>query len=250
MVRALGRGRVRASASRCTGRSRARRTSSSASSSRIRAARVSPSSASSRSASRATHRQLVAAPRHGAPAPCAPAGAGRARSPPGREQAEQVHLRRARTGPLRPVEHLEHAERALVVEQRHRHQPLRDVARLLGDLAREARVASSVLDRRAAAAWRAPSRRCPVPAGSACRRSVSSPSPATASKTSSSALLVEEQDRRRLGAEDRARDLDDRAEQRAVALLRAEHAGRDGRAQLVRRSRAPPTLSASGRARS
>ena len=53
-----------------------------------------------------------------------------------------------------------------------------------------------------------------------------SPSPETASKTSSSALLVEQEDRRRLGAEDRPRDVDDRLEQLAVGLLVAtEHPG-------------------------
>ena len=63
-----------------------------------------------------------------------------------------------------------------------------------------------------------------------------SPCPATASKTSSSVLLVEQEDRRRLRLEDRPRRLDDRLEQRPVELLGAEDAGRDGVVEAVARS--------------
>ena len=56
-------------------------------------------------------------------------------------------------------------------------------------------------------------------------------------------LLVEQEDRRRLGAEDRARDLDDRGEQRAERLLRADDARGDGRPQIrFSVMRPPPTF--------
>jgi hypothetical protein len=37
-------------------------------------------------------------------------------------------------GLLRPVEHLEHADDRVLVQQRRRHEPARDVARALGDV--------------------------------------------------------------------------------------------------------------------
>ena len=57
-------------------------------------------------------------------------------------------------------------------------------------------------------------------------------------------LLVEEEDRRCLRAEDRPRDLDDRAQQAAELLLGREHAGRDRRLVVlpVVAHRAPPTF--------
>ncbi len=53
-------------------------------------------------------------------------------------------------------------------------------------------------------------------------------------------LLVEEKDRRRLGAEDRASDLDDRGEERAERLLRADDACGDGCAQIRLFGHVPP----------
>ena len=41
-------------------------------------------------------------------------------------------------------------------------------------------------------------------------------------------FLVEQEDRRRLGTEDRARHLHGRLQERAVGLVRSEHAGGDG----------------------
>ena len=53
-------------------------------------------------------------------------------------------------------------------------------------------------------------------------------------------LLVEEEDRRRLGAEDRARDLDDRREQRAERLLGADDACGDGCSEIRLVGHVPP----------
>ncbi len=53
-------------------------------------------------------------------------------------------------------------------------------------------------------------------------------------------LLVEEEDRRRLRAEDRPRDLDDRGEERAERLLGADDAGGDRRAQVRLLGHVPP----------
>ena len=55
-------------------------------------------------------------------------------------------------------------------------------------------------------------------------------------------LLVEQEDRRRLGAEDRARDLDDRLQQLAVALLGAERRPRRRRRRRSSLIVLPPTL--------
>ena len=64
-------------------------------------------------------------------------------------------------------------------------------------------------------------------------------------------LLVEEEDRRRLRAEDRARDLDDRPEQLRELLLRREHAGGDGGLERQPSSlTCPPTFEESGTGRS
>ena len=53
-------------------------------------------------------------------------------------------------------------------------------------------------------------------------------------------LGVEQEDRRRLGAEDRARDLDDRAEQSAERLLGADDTGGNRRAQVRLVGHVPP----------
>ncbi len=69
-----------------------------------------------------------------------------------REQAEQVDLREPQLRLRRPVEHREHAERALLDEQRHGHHALRHVARRLGSGARPASVRAQVVDDREARA--------------------------------------------------------------------------------------------------
>src|SRR4051794_30595872 len=56
------------------------------------------------------------------------------------EQPEQLHLLEREPRALGPVEHLEHAEDALFVEQGHGHQALGHVAGRLGDVARVARI--------------------------------------------------------------------------------------------------------------
>ena len=56
-------------------------------------------------------------------------------------------------------------------------------------------------------------------------------------------LLVEQEDRRRRRAEDRARDLDDRREQRAIRLLGADDARGHGCAEIrLIGHGAPPTF--------
>ena len=82
----------------------------------------------------------------------------------------------------------------------------------------------------------------PVEDGMRLPTSDSSPSPGDRLEHELVGLLVEQEDRRRLRAEDRARDLDDRPEQRAVLLLRGEHAGGDGRVQVCLVHRPPPTF--------
>ena len=67
------------------------------------------------------------------------------------------------------------------------------------------------------------------------------PSPATASKTSSSVASSSRKIDDALRAEDRPGDLDDRLQQLAVVLLGAEHSRGDGAAQVVAH-RLPPTL--------
>ena len=80
----------------------------------------------------------------------------------------------------------------------------------------------------------------PVPAGKRVPSSVSSPSPDDGLEHELLRLLVEEEDRRRLGAEDRARDLDDRREERAERLLGADDAGGDRRTQVRLVGHVPP----------
>ena len=55
-------------------------------------------------------------------------------------------------------------------------------------------------------------------------------------------LLVEEEDRRRLGTEDRPRDLDDRPQEPRELLLRREDARRDGRFETLLAHCLPPTF--------
>ena len=103
-----------------------------------------------------------------------------------REQAEQLHLLQAEERLLRTVEDREHAERPFVVQQRRGHEPFRDVAGALCDVARDQRGSlwTSSMTRGVRVASTQPA--IPVPAGKRVPSSVSSPSPTTASKTSSS----------------------------------------------------------------
>jgi hypothetical protein len=55
-------------------------------------------------------------------------------------------------------------------------------------------------------------------------------------------LLVQKEDRCGPRREDRARDLDNRAQQRDVLLFRAEDAGRDDGAQILPAQLSPPTF--------
>src|SRR6185503_11121509 len=131
------------------------------------------------------------------------------------------------------VEHGEHAERALVVEERRGDDAVRHVAGRGGALAREARVVRQVVHHE----------RLPChegEAGDARARREPRPHervPSLARDRLEHELvrvLVVEEDRRRLRTEDRARDVDDGLEERPVRLLvAAEHSGRGRFASLL-----------------
>src|SRR4051812_31833034 len=146
---------------------------------------------------------------------------------------------------LRPVEHLEHAERPLLDQQRDGHDPLRHVAGLLRDLLRMPRILGQILDDERLA-------RDERPAGDA-----GAGRDPRADQTllvlagdgledELVGLLVQEEDRGALGREDRPRDLDDRPEQRSVGGIGADHAGRNGGSEsvLAHVGGDPPMLSA------
>ncbi len=171
-------------------------------------------------------------PRERRLAPRARAGAGRARSRPARRRG------RAAPSPASvnrdwPVEHLEHAERPLVVRAAAR--PSAPAARSPCPRRRPSRSAGRARRPRSRAACRVASTQpaTPVPAGKRLPSRLSSPSPTTASKTSSSSSSSSSRTDEAFAREDRARDLDDRAEQLAEALLGAEDAGGDGGVQIV-----------------
>ena len=83
----------------------------------------------------------------------------------------------------------------------------------------------------------------PVPAGKRVPSSVSSPFADDGLEHELLGLLVEQEDRRRLRAEDRARDLDDRGEESAEGLLGADDAGGDGCSEIrLIGHGAPPTF--------
>ena len=101
-----------------------------------------------------------------------------------REETEQVHVgeRELRLA----VEHLEDAERPLLLEERDRHEPLRHVAGSRRELAGEARILRDVLEHERLARDEHPARDPGARRESAGRGGASSPSPEIASKTSSS----------------------------------------------------------------
>jgi hypothetical protein len=123
-------------------------------------------------------------------------------------------------------------ERALVGEQRDRHQSARDVAGALRGLAGEAGILADVVDHE-----RLPRHEHPAGDARAGRESLSDQRrrafPGDCLEDELVRFLVEEENRRRLRAEDRARRLDDRLQQRSERLLRSEHARCDGRAKVV-----------------
>ena len=162
-----------------------------------------------------------------------------------REEAEELHLVQAEERALGPVEDLEHAERRLVVEERRRHQTARDVAGALRDVPGEAGILADVLDDE-----RRPRREHPagdaLPGGEAHAEQALLSLADDGGEDELLRLRVEQQDRRRASAEDRARHLHDRGEERAERLLRADDARGHRRAQLARLPLSghvpPPTL--------
>ncbi len=135
-----------------------------------------------------------------------------------REEAEQLHLAEREARIRGTVEHLEHAEHAFLVEEGDGHDALGDVAAPLGDVACEAGVGLHVLEdeRRL---------RGGDPAGDPGRGR----EPLTDEELIVFArnggenelvrLLVEQEDRRALSAEDRTSDLDDRAQEPREVLF-------------------------------
>ena len=79
----------------------------------------------------------------------------------------------------------------------------------------------------------------PVLEGNRVPTRLSDPSPEIASKTSSSRLLVEQENRCRARVKDRPGDLDDRAQELPVALLGSQDAGGDRGSQVISRHRDP-----------
>src|SRR3954452_18868085 len=156
------------------------------------------------------------------------------------EQAEQVHLDEREAAALRAVEHRQHSEDALVVLERGGHDPLGDVARRAGDVAGEARILLDVLDDDRLARLEHPARDAAIgrdaPAGqrllALARHGL---------EDELAGRLVVQADRGGLRAEDRARHLDDRLQQRRAAPLGDEDACGD-RGAHVGAHRSPPTL--------
>src|SRR5581483_10490346 len=149
-----------------------------------------------------------------------------------REETEEVHLRERERAVLRPVEHLEHAEGLLVVEERDRHQPARHVARRLGGLAREPRVLRQVVDDERLARHEHPARDARV------RREALADELTRALARDRLEhellrLLVEQEDGGGLRAEDRARRLHRRLQERAERLVGADDACGDGCAEIA-----------------
>ena len=125
------------------------------------------------------------------------------------------------------------------MQERDCHQALRDIAGRLGHLASETRILLELLDHERLA-------RNEYPAGdAAARREPDADQVARALACDSLedelvGLVVVQEDRGGLGAEDRAGALDDRLQQLAVVLLRAERSRRDRCAKIAHRP--PPTL--------
>ena len=138
--------------------------------------------------------------------PARPKRAGQPRSTPDGRRARAAPSPGAeKSEALRAVEHLEHAERLLVVEERRCHEPARHVAGPFRDVAREAGIRADILGTRAGVRVASTQPAIPLPAGKRMPRSSSSPSPTTASNTSSSASTSRSRIGGRPGAEDGAR---------------------------------------------
>ena len=152
------------------------------------------------------------------------------------EEAEQIHLGERERLDIGPVEHLEDTEHPVVDEQRNRHQSARDIPGRLRRVAREARVLRQVVDDE-----RLPRHEHPARNAGARREALAEQRVGAFAgdglEDELVRLLVEQQDRRRLRVKDRASDLDGCAQQGAVRVFRAEHAGGDGCAKV---GHAPP----------
>jgi hypothetical protein len=149
-----------------------------------------------------------------------------------REQAEQLHLAERELDGLRAVEDVQHAERPLLVQERHRHHRVGDVAGALAGLTRPARVVLEVVDDQRLPRDEHPARD-PGAGGKAGAQEGLGPFAGDRLEHELVALLVVQEDRGCLRREDRARDLDDRLEQGAVLGLGGHHAGRHRGLEVV-----------------
>src|SRR5215218_4350652 len=159
------------------------------------------------------------------------------------EQPEQVELDEAEGRALGPVKDRQHPERALFEHQRRGHDALRHIAGAARDVRREARIVRDVLDHDRLA-------RAEHPAGDPgiARHPATEEILALAGDRLEHELLagrVEQHDRRGARAEDRARDVGDRLQQRRAAARRRQGPGRHRGAQIVVPAHPSPlTLSA------
>src|SRR5215204_4555849 len=167
------------------------------------------------------------------------------------EEPEELHLLEREARAPGPVEYLEDAQHALLVQERHRHQTLGHVARRLGDVARMAGVVLEIVEDERLTCHEDPARDA--------RRGRHAHADEVLLLVAGDGredqlvgLLVEQKDRRGLRPEDRARDLDHRAEQLRIEVVGAEDAGRDGGSEIsvISVSHGRPRCPRRGRARS
>src|SRR5207342_189421 len=156
-----------------------------------------------------------------------------------RKEAEELHLLEAEERPLRAIEDRQHPESTLLVQEWGGHQSLRDVAGVLGPARGEPGAVPTAPD-----PARGPRREHPAgDAGPRRKAGAEERILSLAHHRLEDELLrlgVEQEDRRRPGAEDRTGDLDDRGEKRAERLLRSDDAGRDGGSQIRLSGHFPP----------
>ena len=126
------------------------------------------------------------------------------------------------------------------MQERHGHQPFGDEAGALGGLPGEARILENVLDHE-----RLPADEDEAGDSGAGRKALADERVGSFAgnrfEDELVGLLVQKEDRGRLGLEDRPGHVDDRLQERLELLFRAEDAGGHGRPQLVAHL-PPPTL--------
>ena len=155
------------------------------------------------------------------------------------EEPEHVHLGERERHVHGPVEHREHAEHAVVDEERHRHDAARHVAGRLGGVAREAGVFRQIVDDEGLPGHEHPAGDAGT-RGEALADERAGALPGDRFEDELIRRFVEQEHRRCLRMEDPARSLDRRLEQRSKRVVRAEDAGSDSCAQVAHAP--PPTF--------